>query len=162
MSAFARMDHEAKELWDPFWRKEWHRYFNPTKFREIELAVQGGHRAALPEGRKSEAWRYSGGTDLVSFLCYSKSPDWLTLVSVQLDAGAEALGPGRSLGEVTENLRNWETGEVDPSLSPGEFADGTDIASMPPLLRALMWSGNAIAGGVMGNIAFELLKQIGR
>ncbi|MGX1267994.1 hypothetical protein [Streptomyces phaeoluteigriseus] len=42
MSAFARMDRGAKELWDPFWRKEWHRYFNPEKFREIELAVQSG------------------------------------------------------------------------------------------------------------------------
>ncbi|MFD9474043.1 hypothetical protein [Streptomyces goshikiensis] len=161
MSAFASMDRDAKKLWDPFWREEWHRYFNPEKFREVELAVQSGHRAALPEERKSEAWRYSGGTNLVSFLCYSRVPDWLTLVSVRLDAGAEAPRPGHSLGEVTEALRSWETDEVNPSLAPGEFTHVDGSTSGPSLLRALMWSGNAIAGGVLGNMAFELLKQIG-
>lgn len=161
MSGFVRMDQHAKELWDPFWREEWHRYFNPNQFRDIELAVQGGHRAALPDERKSEAWTYSGGTDLVSFLCYSRDPDWLTTVCVRLDDGTERLPYGHSLGEVTEALANWEAGEVDPRFAPGEFSSGPDVTSATPLLRALMWSGNAIVGGVLGNMAFELLNQIG-
>ncbi|MFJ4510723.1 hypothetical protein ACIP4T_31940 [Streptomyces massasporeus] len=62
---------------------------------------------------------------------------------------------------MTEALRNWQTDEAAPEFMPGEFfPDTEDIPSKSLLLRALMWSGNAVAGGALGNLAYELLNQI--
>jgi hypothetical protein len=98
MSGFAPMEARAQELQD----EGWVRYFNPTYFENIERVVSTGHARALTEIRSGVSpWRYSGGTDLVSFLCHAREPAWLSLVYCRIDIGSRS----RTLGEVTEAFR---------------------------------------------------------
>ncbi|HEY3261620.1 MAG TPA: hypothetical protein VGJ95_15360 [Pseudonocardiaceae bacterium] len=158
MSGYRPMDRRAIPIADPSWHWEWTRYVNPEYFDEVERGVSDGHRIALEAaGRRNQAaWRYRGGTELISFMVYDGEPDWLSLVAVPLDGPADTLRPGRSLTEITEGLRNWQTDELDRELAPGE----APVCSAMRLPDALRWSANAVAGGVLGNAVYELLKQI--
>lgn len=76
MSAFGPTDRTAKMV-----TKGGHpRYFNPDSFGEIERWVRAGQRDA---GLKYP-WRYSGGTDIVSFMVYGREPDWASTKSAML------------------------------------------------------------------------------
>lgn len=91
-------------------------------------------------------------------MCYAKIPDWKSLVSARL---YDSLVEGRrySIGGVTESLRNWADPDfTDDRLMAGSFApvDG----EMSPLTASLRWSANAVAGGVLGNTVYDLLKII--
>jgi hypothetical protein len=132
--------------------------FNPKNFNRVANRISHEHAEALPEGEKHLAWRYSGGTDLVSFMCYARDPDWLTLKSVRLYPWSR-LSPGVSLTEVTEGLRDWRKDNVDPLLAPGE-ASAQDSYPFDCLADALYWSATAIVGGVLGNATYDLLKRL--
>jgi hypothetical protein len=137
-------------------------YLNPSHFGEIEhWILRGQGEAPRDVTERREPWRYSGGTDLVTFMVYARDPDWPSLVSVALYAPD---GSGLDLSRITEGLRQWQDDDVDSSLAPGE-APRTE-----PLIRlstALRWSALAISiaaakaasAGVIGNAAYALLKQ---
>lgn len=125
------------------------RYFNPQIFGEVESAViEGQDRALTIAGDDRRRWRFSGNTDLASLMVYNGVPDWLSLVSLELEM---------PLGELTEKLTGWETGDVDQTLAPGEIPySGSPL----PLPRALIWSAQAVAGGMLSNGVWELLSHI--
>lgn len=154
MSGYKRMDTDAEQLWDPFWRENWQRYLNPQRFKAIERrVVLGQQRAAVPSSR---LWQYSGDTDLVSFMCYARDPDWASLVYCRIDDSEPS---ARSLGEIAEGLRRWQDGEVDPDLTPGEFQTARVL---PDLGAALKWSAAAVGSGIVGDFAYDLLKLLMR
>lgn len=162
MSAFAKSDTAAIPIVDPAWSEGWRRYFNPRHFDDVERRVRMGHDRALdqvarvPGYARRVGWRYSGGTDLVSFMCYAREPDWLSLVSTRLyDSGGRHI----TVGEVTEGLRDWRDGPTDVDLAPGEFVGGgrDEGATLP---SALVWTANAVGAGVLGNYVFSLIQKL--
>jgi hypothetical protein len=156
MSGFAPMPNEddAVKVWDISWEQEWWRYFNPRSFGEVESWIVSGQSSALPTAEvRLRAWRYSGGTDLVSFMVYGSNPDWLSLKSVPLYSTD---GERLTLVHITEGLRRWALDDVDPSLAPGEVP----TSSQRLLTGALVWSATAVASGLLGNGAFELVKSL--
>jgi hypothetical protein len=125
------------------------RFFNPHIFHEVETAIRDGQSKALSTSNDDrEPWRFSGKTDLVSFMVYDGEPEWLTLKSVELEM---------PLAELTEKLTDWETGNVDVTLAPGEFPYSGASLALP---QALLWSANAIGAGVASNAVWELLVRL--
>jgi hypothetical protein len=159
MSGFAPMPHEVSpsRLSGPH-SQYGLRLFNPRSFTKVANRISREHLASLAESDKRMAWEYSGGTDLVSFMCYAKEPDWLTLKSVRLYPWSR-LRPGASLSEVTEGLRQWQRGNVNPLLAPGE-APGQDSYPFDCLTDALYWSATTIVAGVLGNAVYDLLENL--
>lgn len=158
LSAYAPMPHEAEPFALGRSGQGRPRLFNPKSFTRIADRIAREHAAALAANGTREPWRYSGGTDLVSFMCYAREPDWLSLKSVRLYPWSR-LGPGTSLSEVTEGLRRWKAGTIAPELAPGE-APAALTVPFDCLADALAWSAAAVAGGLLGNAAYDLLKQL--
>ncbi len=119
----------------------------PPVFRAIADRVESEHAAALGAEGRGRAWTYSGGTDLVSFMCYSCQPDWSSLTSVNLHPLAR-LGGRASLSEVTEGLRRWEADRIDRQLAPGEGLLRFDGAVSLLGRRACVVSSNGDERGV--------------
>lgn len=130
-------------------------YFNPTYFTEIEQLVSREHAQAVEGSSEHGPWRYSGGTDLVSFMVYGRNPDWLSLRAVRLYSVS---GRPVDLFEAVEGLARWQEEILDDYLAPGGFPYVQEGAR--GLVRGLSWSAEAITAGVLGNAAFELLKRV--
>lgn len=158
MSAFAPMPHEREPFRLGRSPQGAPRLFNSRSFSRIADRISREHSTALGAEGSGAAWQYSGGTDLVSFMCYSREPDWLSLRSVRLYPWSR-LGPGTSLSEVTEGLRRWQSGQVSPEFAPGE-APAAVTVPFDCLADALAWSAAAITAGALGNAAYDLLKHL--
>jgi hypothetical protein len=132
-------------------------FFFPAAFNKIEHEVHIGHRDALrAKGINTEAWRYSGGTELVNLMAYKGEPDWLTLRAIRIDGK----GLDLNLSELAARMRDWEAGPIDPDLSPGL---GPALSS--PWVRDLVaglltTSANWVAAGVVGGGAYDMVKII--
>ncbi|HEV8558230.1 MAG TPA: hypothetical protein VGR06_17800 [Actinophytocola sp.] len=135
--------------------------FDAARFDETRRMVQDEHAAALASAEipfESVGWRYSGRPELVSFMAYRDYPgliDWLSLRSVRLvDANGRYLD--RSLSEIVEVLSDWRDLDNDiRDLAPGE---PPQIVSAAPISQALRATAAALASGIAGNAAYELLK----
>lgn len=143
---------------------DWSRFFDPDKFAEVAAEVTHEHASALTSaGRKgSQAWRHTGGVDLVSLMAYAGSPDWLSLTSTRVDErGPRGHLP---LSEIAARHARWEEGEIDEEFSPGlppEFGRGSIWgATLPGLTHALRATALTLGGGVAGNAAYELIRTI--
>jgi len=136
---------------------DWCPYFNPRSFSEIEHRVSKGHAQALTrDGSDRRAWSYHGGTDVVSFMVYGQQPDWLSLRSAPLYTKE---GEGLYLVHVVEGLAKWQDDNVNPLLAPGEALYGVSRESAL-LVAALGWTAAAVTGGVLGNLAYDLLLKV--
>ena len=174
---YAYLDHRSGANWDlhfvgydcrtrpvlppsvagvPLWR------FHADRFNALRQDLQDAHAAALAESDApfdSVGWRYSGRPELVSFMAYHYFPefiDWLSLRAVPLvDADGGYLD--RSLSEVVEVMSDWRELDSDDlrDLAPGELPRAVSAA---PIGRALRVVAAAIASGVAGNAAYELIK----
>ena len=143
-------------------------FFSPRNFLDLSDGVTQRHVRELsttvdtPPGLK--AWHYSGKCDLVSVMAYRGDGqcsklrwDWLSLRAVSLTDST-----GRyeqfSLGEVVELASRWRD---DPDelrvFAPGESPVVGSVMSLGAALGAV---GAAVASGVAGNSAYDLLKQI--
>jgi hypothetical protein len=159
MSAFAAQEADAIPIADPNWHGGYTRYLNPRAFREIEETIyRGQRRIAEKADHEFEVWRYSGETDLVSFMCYAREPDWLSLRSVRIEESPA--GRSISLGQITEGLTRWSSGDVDERLAPGRAAKRVDRAHATSLDKALSWAALTVTGGVLGNSAYDLIKAL--
>lgn len=69
-------------------------------------------------------------------------------------------GRPMSLERITEGLTRWVTDDVDPDLAPGSVAPSLDDNYATSLGKALSWSAAAVAGGVIGDTAYDLLKVL--
>jgi hypothetical protein len=136
--------------------------FDAARFDEIRSFVQDNHATSLASAGmpdKSVGWRYSGRPELVSFMAYRDHPgliDWLSLRSVRLvDANGSYLD--RSLSEIVEVLSDWRDLDNDDirDLAPGE---PPQVVSATPIAHALQATAAALASGIAGNAAYELLK----
>lgn len=129
--------------------------FNVDLFLDLVGEVQEGHAEAVAEADLSlgPAWRYDGGTWLVSFMVYGRRPDWASLKPYKLDSGAPL-----ELSEVTQRLVRWADGDSDPDLSPGEFA----VVNTPRyvLAGALMRTTRELGISVAGSAAYDALKSV--
>lgn len=125
------------------------KWFNPSYFSRVEHAVADGHARVVGGG----SWRYSGATDLVSFMVYGRRPDWASLRSVRLDRDVPL-----SLGEVTEGVRRWDEDRLDARLAPGEA--GPPPVASATLPSAMTWTAGVVVGGSLGNAGYELLKRL--
>jgi len=159
MSAFGAEEGGAIPIADPNWHGGYTRYLNPRAFREIEETIYWGQqRIAERADHEFEVWRYSGETDLVSFMCYAREPDWLSLRSVRIEESPT--GRPISLGQITEGLTRWSSGDADERFAPGRAAKGADRAHAPSLDKALSWAALTVAGGVLGNSVYDLIKAL--
>jgi hypothetical protein len=132
-------------------------YFNSQSFSGIVRWVERGHAEAVRDNQDGrQPWRYGGGTTLVSFMVYGRDPDWLTLRDVPLYS---ADGTRLNLVHIAEGLARWQQDHVDPYLAPGEVMHELDPVGAL-LTAALGWTAEAIASGVLGDSAFELLKKL--
>lgn len=131
-------------------------YHNPRHFRGIEQEVRGGvARASQRDSIARPEWRYSGGTDLVSFMCHGQEPDWLSLAAaVDLEDGS-----GSRLGAITEELADWNEPMFASDLAPGS-APGASFPASGRFAAALIWSASAVTGGTLGNAAYDLIKLL--
>lgn len=132
--------------------------FDPAAFSALRQAV-----TREIESSTGVRWRYSGGVELVSVMTYpspgrrSAHIDWASVRCVRLTGSN---GEYRELGfdEVVELMSDWED---DPPglrpLAPGEHPGAMPIGSLVP---ALTWTAGAVAGGVLGNAASDLLKSL--
>jgi hypothetical protein len=159
MSAYAKQEPDAISIADPTQRRNYKRYLNPDAFREIEQTIYLGQRGASVNADHSfEVWRYSGETDLVSFMCYAREPDWPSLRSVRIEESSS--GRSISLGRITEGLTNWGSGEVDEQFAPGEVVERADGVYASSLEKALSWTALTVTGGVLGNSVYDLIKAL--
>lgn len=150
--------HDATPIDHLMHRPRFPGYFNPELFNEVERAVETGHRMAVTADPSiGRGWRYLGGTTLVSFMVYGRQPDWASLRDVPL-YGED--GERLSLTHIVEGLARWQEEVVDPRLAPGEFTPKGVGGDTGLLVAALGWSASAVASGVMGDAAFELLKGL--
>ncbi|MEU4190878.1 hypothetical protein AB0E69_03185 [Kribbella sp. NPDC026611] len=98
-------------------------------------------------------WRYSGDAELVSFMAYQGAPDlvdWQSFRSVSLD---------RSLGSMVEIMSDWRADRPElRDYAPGEVRE--DGFSVLQLSSALTKAAGVLAGGVVTNAAYELLKGL--
>lgn len=154
MSAYGPSEPDA-QLIRQFPRDPYSIYHNPRHFGRIEREVLNGLQGADSGLGEKPQWRYSGGTDLVSFMCYGGAPDWLSLATaVDLENSAK----GR-LGVITEELREWSEPEFGSELAPGSRI-GHPVGDPGWLVSALGWSANSVAGGALGNAAWDLIKKL--
>ncbi|MET7326663.1 hypothetical protein [Nonomuraea sp. NPDC005650] len=152
--------------------------FRPTDFHEIRQLVSQHHRRALcrdvPSGLTP--WEYSGTPELVSVMAYATEVtargytdtvakiDWASLRAVRL-TDLNGNYKSHNLGTLVETLSDWreasESTEPVPAfreLAPGEApSTTTSVEILRPLLNA---AAAAIAGGIAGNAAYDLLKKI--
>ncbi len=101
-------------------------------------------------------WRYSGETDLVSFMCYGGRPDWLSLRGIRIEE--PMTGRPLSLGRLTEGLSRWQLDDLDEQLAPGVVDRRQRERYGTSLRAALSWSAGAVADGVLGDSAYDLVK----
>jgi hypothetical protein len=136
--------------------------FDAARFDEMRSFVQDNHAASLSSSDmpyESVPWRYSGRPELVSFMAYRDHPgliDWPSLRSVRLvDANGRYLD--RSLSEIVEVLSDWRDLDNDDirDLAPGESPQAVSAA---PIGQALQATAAALASGIAGNAAYELIK----
>jgi len=121
MSAYSKEEPDAIPIGDPYPHGGYKYFMNPNAFQQIEREVYRGQRhAAASADQRIEAWRYSGETDLVSFMCYAREPDWASLRSVRIEESERTL----SLGRITEGLTRWDSGDVDEQFAPGGIPEG--------------------------------------
>src|SRR5260370_9376142 len=121
MSAYSKEEPDAIPIGDPYTHGGYKYLKNPNAFQTIEREVYGGQRhAAASADQRIEAWRYAGETDLVSFMCYAREPDWDSLRSVRIEESERTL----SLGRITEGLTRWDSGDVDEQFAPGGIPEG--------------------------------------
>ncbi len=156
MSAYGAIEPEAVPIDDPFWRRQYPRFMNPGAFVSIEETVHRGQRDAGCD--QGHLWRYSGETDLVSFMCYAREPDWASLRSIRIEESMT--GRPMSLGRITEGLTGWATDDVDPYLAPGSVEPSSNGRYATSLGMALSWTATAVTGGVIGDAAYDLLKVL--
>ncbi|YCK37217.1 hypothetical protein ACNF49_25145 [Actinomadura sp. ATCC 39365] len=142
----------------PQWR------FDARDFIGLTAAVEERHRTTLTASCKVQnrsPWQFSGTADLVSFMAYRDFPgliDWPSLQSVTL-LDAQGAYADRSLAQIVEILCDWREDEPElRNLAPGEVHQ-TGV-SVLGLRSALTASAAVIAGGIAGNTAYDLLKQI--
>jgi hypothetical protein len=138
--------------------RDWSEYFRPRLFREVQEAVEVAHRRALREydmDNRVTAWTHTGGVDLVSLNAYHGVPDWISLRAARIDES----GIDLDLTELSARMRRWQLARIDAELSPG-----VPVASRIPVFRelstALYWTSGAVGGGVVGNAAYDLIKQL--
>jgi|GEM_PF-5745838 len=124
--------------------------YSAAKFEALERA--------LTVAARPTAWEFSGTVDLVSFICYHGLPDWDTLVSRQIAESDGSVRERLSLGEIARGLYRWSDDRMRPDLAPGEFRRAT--LSTRSLDRALRWTATAIGGGIAGNVAYDLLREL--
>lgn len=161
LSLFGPTEVTSQKIDDVFRSTDFPAYFNPQRFREIELWVAEGHAAALVadaqhEGLAAEPWRYRGGTDVVSFMAYNAEPDWLSLKSVPLWSRD---GGSLTIVHVAEGLAAWKEDNIDPLFAPG--AASTEVSTATPwLVAALGWTAAASTSGLLGTSAYELVRQV--
>lgn len=159
MSAFGTSEPGAVKLQDPHWCRDYQRFMNPQAFQDLEEAIyRGQNRAAATADRPFELWRYSGETDLVSFMCYARTPDWLSLRSIRIEESMT--GRPMSLGRITEGLVRWKDEGVDEGIASGISHAATEVTYATSLGKALEWTAAAVSGGVLGNSAYELLRML--
>ncbi|MBO1754839.1 hypothetical protein [Allobranchiibius sp. CTAmp26] len=135
----------------------WRRYYQPEKFFEVEHEVYRKHanaleREGLPAAR---AWRHSGGTDLVSFLCHHGEPDWLSLTASRIDSAESTL----TLAEVASAQERWSQGRDDPLFWASQLKRRTD-GQDGRLEEALERAAAAVGAGVLAAASYDLVKQI--
>ena len=155
LSAYGPSEPEATLLRE-FSEAPYSLYHNPRHFRDIEQEVRAGIASASERGSDMQPrWRYSGGTDLVSFMCYGQEPDWLSVASaVDLDNGSSL-----RLGVITEELADWNEVQFASDLAPGN-ASGASFPASGRLAAALSWSASVVTGGTLGNAAYDLIKSL--
>ena len=157
MSAYMPMEYDATLLYSH--RHEPKLYMNHRAFSEVEVAVRRAHLRALEaEGRGHEVWQYSGETDLVSFMCYGRCPDWLSTCSIRIEE--RMTGRPLSLGRLTEGLTRWQVDDIDGRFMPGNFHHHKNERYVTSLRAALSWSASAITAGALGNSAYDLIKLL--
>jgi hypothetical protein len=155
MSAYAAEEADAIPIGDPDPDGWYKRRMNPHAFQQIEQEIyQGQQYAAANADRRFEIWRYSGETDLVSFMCYAREPDWPSLRSVRIEES------GLSLGRITEGLTRWSSGDIDEQFAPGGITEGVGGTYAPSLVNALAWTASAVTSGVLGNSAYDLIRVL--
>jgi hypothetical protein len=143
----------------PTWR------FRAGRFLDVVAHVQHGHAAGLAASDSAVAgsapWRYSGTGDLVSFMAYRDLPgliDWPSLKGVQLH-DAQGAYLDRSIGQIVEIMSDWrEDGPEVQEFAPGEMRQ--TAISVLDLRRALIVVAGMVTSGVIGNAAYDLLKQL--
>ncbi len=144
----------------PTWR------FNAGRFLDVVARIQRGHAAGLAASDSTVAgntapWRYSGTADLVSFMAYRDLPgliDWPSLRAVQL-LDAQGAYFDRSIGQIVEIMSDWQDdGPEVREFAPGELRQ--TAISILGLRRALVTVASMVTSGVIGNVAYDLLKQL--
>ena len=138
--------------------------FDAATFLSIISALEAKHATSLidPDSvAENTPWRFSGTADLVSFMAYRDLQgliDWSSLRSIQL-LNAQGNYIDRSLGQIVEIMSDWrDDGPGVRDFAPGEIRhDGVSVLELHPALTAI---AGVIAGGVAGNTAYDLLKQI--
>lgn len=164
----AHLNRETGEGWDLFFigvpavprqpdhvmPQDWAKHFRPDHFNDVVSEIYEAQKHALrAAGRDpSAAWRFSGTSTLVSFMCYAGRPDWLSLVAVNMEAPGR---PALTLREVADRLGDWSTGTVDRDLSPGLGPPRPDAKQLRRALAAS--AGRATVSGVSGNAAYALI-----
>jgi hypothetical protein len=142
----------------PIWR------FSAGRFLDVIAHIQQEHAGALADSDNVTAgkpWRYSGTADLVSFMAYQDSPtfiDWLSLRAVQLlDAKGTYLD--RNIGQIVEIMSDWrEDGPEVREFAPGELQQ--TAISILDLRQALIAVAGMVISGVVGNAAYDLLRNL--
>lgn len=147
----------------PLWQ------FRPAKFHDLWKHIRFEHTRSFGENPYycGRPWRYSGRPELVSFMAYRDFSDyfgptvridWPSLRAVPLaDANGDYLD--HSLSEIVETMSDWR--DTDNAairrFAPGERPAVESALSLGSALRVV---GSAMAGGIAGNAAYDLLKQI--
>lgn len=146
----------AEELGVPTWNSEGMRYFNPRAFNNLVHQVQEQQERALQHAHRplDEVWRFSGETDLVSFMVYQGEPDWLTTCDICIYDGE---GHAVSLESLTERFGDWQSSGLGPETLVADLHDTADVDSA--LARSLQASAYAVAGGMIANLVYDLLRN---
>ncbi len=63
-----------------------------------------------------------------------------------------------SLGRLTEGLSRWQLDDLDEQLAPGVVDRRQRERYGTSLRAALSWSAGAVADGVLGDSAYDLVK----
>ena len=142
----------------PTWR------FSAGRFLDVIAHVQHEHAGALADSESAatgKPWRYSGTADLISFMAYRDYPeliDWPSLRAIQL-LDAQGTYLDRSIGQIVEIMSEWRAdGPEVREFAPGELRQ--TAASVLDLRRALVAVAGMVTSGVVGNAAYDLLKNL--
>jgi hypothetical protein len=142
----------------PTWR------FSAGRFLDVIAHIQHNHAGTLADSESpatGKPWRYSGTADLVSFMAYRDFPeliDWPSLRAIQL-LDAQGTYLDRSIGQIVEIMSEWrEDGPEVREFAPGELQQ-TAISALH-LRRALVAVAGMVTSGVVGNAAYDLLKNL--